>query len=61
MNSVKHYGLMIDGWSSHHRHYLAVFVVTKEYGIELLSFSPLNDETSLTAVSMAHSLDWIID
>ena len=61
IKSVTRFRLMIDGWSSHDRHYLAVFVVTKEYGIELLSFSPLNDETSLTAVSMAESIDWIIE
>ena len=39
-------------------HYLAVFIVTKEYGTELLSFSLL---TSLTAASMADSIDWIFD
>jgi hypothetical protein len=51
---------MIDGWSSHHTHYLAVFIVTEESGPQLLSFSPLNDETTLTAASMADSIDWII-
>ena len=42
IKSVKRFGLMIDGWSSNYTHYLAVFIVTKEYGTELLSFSPLN-------------------
>lgn len=61
LRGVKSFGLMIDGWSHNHSHFLAVFIVTKEYGNFLLYFSPLIDETRLTAASMADTIETVLE
>lgn len=60
------FAIVFDGWSLHDTHIAAIFVTfpsdkKNSYSLVLLSFSPIEDETSQDAASHLDYLNWGLD